>query len=68
MKLVKEVLESTKLRLGSSLVTIGVLERVEGDTSVSLAMKHLASREEVFSLGDSNNDEEGEEAMAIVAT
>ena len=47
---------------------MGVLEGVYDDTSVSLARKHLASREEVFSLGDPKSEEEGGDAIAIAAT
>jgi hypothetical protein len=68
MKHVKGVLSSTSLRLALSLFTLGVLVGRDGDTSESLAMKHLAFRVEEFSLGDSKRDEDDGDAIAIAAT
>ena len=38
------------------------------DTSVVLAMKHLAEESKTFSLGDSNREGDDEEAIAMPAT
>ena len=40
----------------------------EDDTSLALAIRHLAEEVETFSLGDSKREGVGEDAMAILAT
>src|SRR5665811_389606 len=68
MKRSKATFSSFTLRLIRSSISFIVLEEEGDDTSVALAMRHLADWIGTFSLGDSKRDEGVDEVMVIAAT